>query len=122
MCEESNGITGEKIVLCLLLIRSEKNCTFKLRVGKKFDHKKNHAPHVSNGPPLRTTSTLPESVISEIRHFLMITFSLVPDFYSRHNVWGWLFGDLFFMLSMYAASQFSAQRFCSVASVNKARL
>ena len=31
---------------CLLLIRSEKTCTFKLRVEK------NIAPHVSNGPPL----------------------------------------------------------------------
>ena len=40
---ESNEINGEKIVLsftaekknCLLLIRSEKNCTFKLGVEKK---------------------------------------------------------------------------------------
>ena len=60
---ESNEINREKIVLsftaqkknCLLLIRSEKNCTIKLGVEKKFDHegKTIAPPHVSNGPPLR---------------------------------------------------------------------
>ena len=60
---ESNEINGEEIVLCLiaqkknclLLIRSEKNCTFNLDVKKKFDHKEKPQPppHVSNGPPLR---------------------------------------------------------------------
>ena len=62
VCGESNEINGEKKFLgftaekknCLLLIRSEKNCTFKLGVQKKFDHeRKNHSPpHVSSGPPL----------------------------------------------------------------------
>ena len=33
VCGESNEINGEKN--CLLLIRSEKNCTFKLGVEKK---------------------------------------------------------------------------------------
>ena len=57
---ESNVINGEKIVSgftaekkCLLLILSEKNCTFKLGVKKKFDHEgKTIAPHVSNGTPI----------------------------------------------------------------------
>ena len=65
VCGESNEINGEKIVLIftpekkkLLLIRSEKNCTFKLGVEKKFDHegKTIAHPHVSNGPPLRSLS------------------------------------------------------------------
>ena len=35
---------------------SEKNCTFKLGVEKKFDHegKTIAPPQVSNGPPLRS--------------------------------------------------------------------
>ena len=34
------------------------NCTFKLRVKKKFDHEKTIAPpHVSNGAPLTTIVT-----------------------------------------------------------------
>ena len=44
VCGESNELNHEKIVLCstaekkncLLLIRSEKNCTFKLGVEKKI--------------------------------------------------------------------------------------
>ena len=64
---ESNEINGEKkIVLSftvvknfLLLIRSEKNCTFKLGVEKKFDHEgKTIAPHVSNGPRLNNEKGL----------------------------------------------------------------
>ena len=47
LCEESNEINGEKIVLCstaekkncLLWISSEKNYMFKLAVEKEFDHK-----------------------------------------------------------------------------------
>ena len=53
MCRESNE--NQKIVLsstaekkkCLLLIRSEKNCMFKLGVEKSLILKRNHSPHVS---------------------------------------------------------------------------
>ena len=45
MCGQSNELNGEKIILCLtaeknclILIRSETNCTFKLGVKNKFDH------------------------------------------------------------------------------------
>ena len=53
LCGESNEINVKKIVLSFtaekklfaFLIRSEKNCTFKLGVKKKFDHEgKNIAP------------------------------------------------------------------------------
>ena len=52
VCGESNKITGEKFVVysnaekknCVLLIRSEKKCTFKLRVKKSIIMKKKHAP------------------------------------------------------------------------------
>ena len=52
VCGESNEINGEKIVLsftpdkknCLLLIMSEKNCTFKLAVEKSLITEKKHSP------------------------------------------------------------------------------
>ena len=45
-------LTAEK-KNCLLLIRSENNCTFKLGVEKCFIKKKTIAlPHKSIGPPL----------------------------------------------------------------------
>ena len=58
---ESSETYGEKIVLCstaekkncLLLIRFEKNCTFKLAVEKNVvRQRKTIAPTYHNGPPL----------------------------------------------------------------------
>ena len=64
VCGESNEINGEKNSFwfylreknCLLLIPSEKNCTFKLGVDKKMFHHEGKPqppppPHISNGPP-----------------------------------------------------------------------
>ena len=45
-----------------------------------------------------------------------------PNLIKRHNVWGFVYGDLPFALSLYATGQFAVQRFCSVKSLNKARV